>query len=169
MSLDPMLLQKIMGMKNEGMDSSMMDFISENSSLNPKTQMLLQMMMQSGDGKEVIDTDAVENISIDQKISALEDELEDTLDMIDVLADALGACSACFGAMDECKYCRGDGVPGWQKPDAKLFKHFVFPAVKRYRKDQPLKQSKQQLSSDELPQSKNFNQTVQVEKGEDHV
>jgi hypothetical protein len=45
------------------------------------------------------------------------------------LAAACGAC-VCFGQPD-CPDCRGEGKPGWQVPDASLFRQYVAPVLGR--------------------------------------
>jgi hypothetical protein len=50
-----------------------------------------------------------------------------------LLADALGACSVCWGEADGCVMCGGRGVPGSMEPDGRLFGEFVLPAVRWFR------------------------------------
>ncbi|WP_375769425.1 hypothetical protein NR798_00665 [Archangium gephyra] len=45
------------------------------------------------------------------------------------LAAACGAC-ACFG-QPHCPDCGGEGKPGWQMPDASLFRMYVAPVLER--------------------------------------
>jgi hypothetical protein len=49
------------------------------------------------------------------------------------LALALGACPACWGEDNQCRYCRGQGVPGFSRPDTAAFLHYVVPAGKTWR------------------------------------
>lgn len=45
------------------------------------------------------------------------------------LADALGACSVCWGRIAHCDECRGRGRPGWRTPEPDLFDELVAPAI----------------------------------------
>lgn len=45
------------------------------------------------------------------------------------LAAACGAC-VCFG-QPHCPDCGGEGKPGWQVPDASLFRQYVSPVLER--------------------------------------
>jgi hypothetical protein len=49
------------------------------------------------------------------------------------LALALGACPACWGEDSQCRLCRGQGVPGFSRPDTAAFLHYVVPAGKTWR------------------------------------
>ncbi len=60
---------------------------------------------------------------------ALRNDLDDALDDLEELAQALGACNECWGRYARCPICRGDGRPGYFKPDRKLFDQMVLPAL----------------------------------------
>lgn len=49
------------------------------------------------------------------------------------LADALGACSACWGEDSACPECQGCGRPGRSMPVEALFERIVMPAVRLMR------------------------------------
>jgi hypothetical protein len=49
------------------------------------------------------------------------------------LALALGACPACWGADSQCRFCRGQGIAGFSRPDTAAFLHYVVPAGKTWR------------------------------------
>lgn len=50
----------------------------------------------------------------------------------EMLAHALGACPHCWGNLDDCEACAGEGVPGTYPPDKAAFDHFVMPAVRQF-------------------------------------
>lgn len=52
------------------------------------------------------------------------------------MAAALGACE-CWGEVDTCAVCAGDGAPGWLAPDRQLFVYYAQPAMRRLRADPP--------------------------------
>ncbi len=61
----------------------------------------------------------------------LNEDFNDVLDELDDLAKALGACSTCWGEDNRCEKCRGKGQSGFFKPDEKLFRKLILPALKR--------------------------------------
>lgn len=136
MSLDPNLLE-ILG--NNGNSNPLLSMLQSQDSLSPKAQMLLQLMSSNNTDSET-DTDDVIEVEPDKdsqrlhrKIYTLKNELDDAQEMIDVLAEAIGACPDCFGGQDDCHECHGHGTAGWQKPDPKLFSHFIAPAIRRIK------------------------------------
>jgi len=44
------------------------------------------------------------------------------------LASALGACT-CWGEVEHCEICHGEGSPGWMMPDQEMFLRMVVPAL----------------------------------------
>ena len=50
----------------------------------------------------------------------------------EMLAHALGACPHCWGNLDDCEACAGEGVPGTYPPDKPAFDYFVMPAVRQF-------------------------------------
>ena len=61
----------------------------------------------------------------------LREELDDSQDLLDDLSRALGACHECWGEDNRCPACRGDGQPGFFKPDRQLFDQFILPAIRK--------------------------------------
>lgn len=45
------------------------------------------------------------------------------------LAAAVGACD-CWGERPDCRFCEGEGSPGWVRPDRQLFATYVYPALR---------------------------------------
>jgi len=60
---------------------------------------------------------------------AQKDDLNDALDDLSELAQALGACDECWGRDNRCPTCRGDGAPGYFKLDRALFDQYILPAL----------------------------------------
>jgi hypothetical protein len=66
---------------------------------------------------------------IREAIREMREELVELHARNDDLADALGACPACWGRVRHCSECRGRGRPGWRTPDPELFDELVAPAI----------------------------------------
>jgi hypothetical protein len=66
-----------------------------------------------------------------ERIEEMRAELIELRQRNDDLAAALGACPACWGRIDGCDECDGDGEPGWERPDPALFQELITPAVAR--------------------------------------
>lgn len=64
-------------------------------------------------------------------------ELQRLRDRNQRLADALGACSSCWGEDSGCPDCQGCGRPGRSMPDERLFEGIVMPAVRLLRPGDP--------------------------------
>ena len=54
-----------------------------------------------------------------------------------MLAEALGACSQCWGENPACEYCGGDGCTGSYLISPKMFEKVVGPALKQVRQRPP--------------------------------
>lgn len=67
--------------------------------------------------------------SLRRRVDELTDQLDAAYGLLDDLAAALGACPACFGGDDACRWCRGRGAPGFTAPEPSLFNRLVRPAV----------------------------------------
>ena len=65
-------------------------------------------------------------------------DLESIYEFVDMLADALGACNACWGTYESCPHCNGNGKPGFYQMNRKLFNEWVFPAIKQMKKKRKL-------------------------------
>jgi hypothetical protein len=81
---------------------------------------------------------ALNDAAVADVLSRLYAEVEALREVNEVLADALGACSRCWGADARCLRCRGRGRPGGRAPDSVLFAEYVQPALRRqYRQSSP--------------------------------
>lgn len=137
MSLDPLLLQ-MLGNSNQTSPGALLNLLQSQESLSPRAQMLLQIMSQQqqadDDEDDVIDIEAgASEQRTHRKIRELQTELDEAREMIDVLAEAIGACPDCFGGDDDCPVCHGHGTAGWQLPERELFAHFIVPAIRRFK------------------------------------
>ncbi|TBN40395.1 hypothetical protein EYE42_08340 [Paracoccus subflavus] len=61
----------------------------------------------------------------------LEQENQLLVDQLEMLACALGACSNCWGGIEDCEDCGGVGRPGAFAPDRRCFDRFVLPVIVR--------------------------------------
>jgi hypothetical protein len=65
------------------------------------------------------------------ELQALRDEVADLREVNDAAAAALGACRVCWGGDEFCPVCAGQGRPGANLPDLRLYNELVRPAVER--------------------------------------
>ena len=77
---------------------------------------------------------AVNDAGVADVLTRLYAEVEALRNTSEVLADALGACSRCWGQDAACARCRGRGRPGGRAPDPALFAEYVLPALRRQRR-----------------------------------
>jgi hypothetical protein len=77
------------------------------------------------------DSDAL--TALRQQMDTLVAELRVQRERNDLLAQALGACCMCWGQSQECRYCRGQGTPGFCLPDEALVMEYVVPAIRTLR------------------------------------
>ena len=99
----------------------------EKDDLPEGRKQLLEMLLTV----QVEPADSEREIPADARAVAPSDQVEVQRSLLESLADAIGACPACFGADTECAHCAGDGAPGAFPPDREAFAFFVRPALRR--------------------------------------
>lgn len=105
--------------------------VAERSARDPMLAMMMQMM-NSRRSEEVPTTDRRARVErVRARLGELRESLSNAHDLLDDIADALGACDTCWGSDEDCRECRGRGAPGWRMPNEKLFAELVAPAVTR--------------------------------------
>jgi len=103
---------------------------------NPELANYLELFQQlAADDAEPGESEKVRELEMRlKKISAaakrLKADLYDTLDDLDELARAIGACEECLGKNARCPTCRGKGKAGFYQPDRALFDQWILPAVR---------------------------------------
>ncbi len=122
--------------------------LAQHAGNNPQFQAMLALMQQaqaakneakSGSGPEqelsVCKNRLTKAVSKIRQLSAEAEEMRETLDawerFQEDMANALGACSFCWGEDAACRACRGKGKPGAFEPDPVLFEKFVLPALQK--------------------------------------
>jgi hypothetical protein len=68
---------------------------------------------------------------IRSRIAEMREDLITQSERNHMLADALGACSRCWGEDAACRGCNGAGQAGWNLPEMELFKDLIAPAFAR--------------------------------------
>src|SRR5262249_38258252 len=98
----------------------------------------LQRDLERQEQEELLDQQEADRLGDRrQRAAALREHLEGSTAEVESLrarlaeiAEALGACRACFGADRACPWCRGRGGPGFMPPEPDGFNHLVMPAVR---------------------------------------
>lgn len=146
--LDPQLLQALL---SGGDGGAMADVLAQRGRLDPKTQLLIQMLSRSEQAIDEVDgaspggddlapdaggLDRRRHLAkrIRRTLTRMRSELEELRELNDALAAALGACPSCWGGVEDCAVCGGRGGPGSRPPDPKLYEHFVAPAMRRMQR-----------------------------------
>lgn len=90
------------------------------------------------DDEEVDDSSPLRIQELENKLrkmqvgrARMEQDLNDTLDELEELAKALGACTECWGEDSRCPQCHGKGRSGFREPDRSLFDRLVYPALRK--------------------------------------
>lgn len=142
------LHQALLSALSEGADlTPILDFVTQ-SALTPEQKTVVDVLRKLGDGKdddgEAVDADTGAEQRVGSKDGLPSDrskathadpsdmgELADLREVNDTLAAALGACHICWGGDPSCAVCAGQGRPGFNRPNARLFTALVVPAVRR--------------------------------------
>jgi len=115
------------------------NMLAERAAADPTMAVLMQMMASGEEAPAPrpqggTDPDrAARAQRLRQRIRQMRDELEELHQRNEDLAAAVGACPVCWGRVETCEECEGDGAPGWDRPDPALFDELVAPAVARRR------------------------------------
>jgi hypothetical protein len=95
--------------------------------------------------KEVIRRLKIQNKKLMEQVSLLKEQLKQTkLNRNQVLnrlaefrkrdkamAEGLGSCTVCWGEDNNCKYCSGNGSPGWKNANRRLFNIYILPVLEK--------------------------------------
>lgn len=121
----------------------------DDPALDDEEDLLELDMEQAQETEAANDLSTVEQASVDEfsldrlmriledlnaKNESLRTENDELEEWNDTLAAALGACHRCWGERTACSVCGGKGRPGWRLPEDLLFKEFIAPAIRRWRK-----------------------------------
>lgn len=127
---DPAQLLEMMQRDPTAGRQALQDALRARAGGDPRLAMLMEMASRA---QEPPDAPSPRDPSRAQRIRAriqdMREELVELHQRNDDLADALGACSVCWGRAPHCYACRGRGKPGWRTPDPELFDELVAPAL----------------------------------------
>lgn len=139
--MDPRLAQLMAGMGGMPALPTREDIVNRLLASRPEARPLIEQFLQRGaEEPEAEDDFGVPSISLEDlevaaeqegEIAGLTAHLEVLLQRLGVLAQALGACEACWGEAADCPECAGSGAPGWQVPQPEAFQIYVVPAARR--------------------------------------
>ena len=109
----------------------MAETLRAQAAADPRMAAMLQMMSQQQALPSPQRSDPARAQRIREAIQEMREELVELHQRNEDLADALGACSVCWGRVKHCSECRGRGRPGWREPDPELFEEFVAPVINK--------------------------------------
>jgi hypothetical protein len=100
---------------------------------DPVQALLIQQLAQSADEDADLDAaDLHEQLARCRRtVQRLGAEVAAANAMTEWVAQALGACPACWGLDRFCRRCLGAGLPGSSEPDAERLVEWVTPALAR--------------------------------------
>ena len=136
-------IDHIQALQNGNMDS----LIQQMAQDNPRVQAIMEMMKQQTaevetqareesqlirQNKQLIKALKKAHRQIRQmgdELKAMEESFEFFLQINDELAEAVGACGECWGELDDCQHCQGQGRAGSFMPNEEAFNHYIRPAL----------------------------------------
>jgi hypothetical protein len=98
---------------------------------NPELAQYAELFKQQTSSSDTSDDTKKRLQKITSIAKQMKGDLDDALDRLDELAQALGACEECWGDNNRCPTCKGDGQPGFFKPDRELFNQFILPVLNK--------------------------------------
>jgi hypothetical protein len=138
--MQQMLLARIAGDSDPDATPSLPDLLEQALSDNPMAAPLAAALRRRQEAaatqvEESDEDDNTEDPEVVDLLRRLYAEVESLRARTAVLADALGACTLCWGEDIACPACRGRGRPGGRSPRGDLFESIVGPAVRRRQRD----------------------------------
>jgi hypothetical protein len=109
----------------------MAETLRAQAASNPQLAAMMEMMARQQTPAIAPARDPSRAHRIREAIQDMREELVELHQRNEDLADALGACSVCWGRVKHCSECRGRGRPGWREPDPELFEEFVAPVINK--------------------------------------
>lgn len=106
------------------------DILSMLGNTDPRLQMIAEFIKKqqlANDQSKTVDN----NIDNKRRLR-LEQENRLLQERINILAAALGACRSCFGTINTCPICQGQGSVGSQYPVKEAYMLYILPVVQRF-------------------------------------
>lgn len=123
-------------------DPQLLELLGGDEGLDQRSRALLNLLAsQAGEtaGREAVQEDEWDNSrtaeraergeALKRRYFEMAAELAELHHRNERLAQAVGACSNCWGETLGCRDCRGKGAPGSHLPDPTLYDAIVLPAV----------------------------------------
>lgn len=89
------------------------------------------------DSRETLKAIIGKQISINRNLfhqyQQMEDNCQALVAHLNQLAEALGACTECWGEDTYCDYCGGRGRPGYFRPDQHYFEQYIKPVISKLK------------------------------------
>ena len=138
--MQQMLLARIAGDSDPGAAPSLPDLLEQALGDNPMAAPLAAALRRRQEAaatqvEEWDEDDNTEDPAVADVLRRLYAEVESLRARTADLADALGACTLCWGDDIACPACHGRGRPGGRSPRGDLFESIVGPAIRRRQRD----------------------------------
>jgi hypothetical protein len=129
------LLAERLGMTEEQLDQMGADGWMPDAAADPVAATVMRWLAQQrGTGQPSARTQhdrALEQARL--AINALQQHLREANARTERIAEALGACGACWGSAPNCPRCGGEGRPGYAHPMKQQLLELVSPALAKLR------------------------------------
>ena len=132
----PGVARQVMEALRSGGGIASLQPLLRDASLTSEQRDLIEFLeFLDGEDARTVDADmdgltSAQNVD-STELHALRDEVTDLREVNDAAAAALGACRMCWGGDPFCPVCAGQGQPGANLPDQRLYRELVHPAVER--------------------------------------
>jgi hypothetical protein len=128
MSIDLAQMMQLMQTNPAAGRQLMAETLRERAATDPRMATMAEMLSRT-ESQPNESREPTRAQRIRATIKDMREELVELHQRNEDLADALGACSVCWGRVKQCSECRGRGRPGWREPDPELFEEFVAPVI----------------------------------------
>lgn len=132
---DPLMQALLQSFQRSADDDALeVDFVDEDAEVAPGLSLAASVdwLAEIEAGYERAREDIAR---LERRLGNMADDVSALREINATLAAALGACESCWGDDRGCLVCHGRGAPGAVRPEPRLFRELVMPAVRRVQRD----------------------------------